>query len=144
MALLTVMACAGSRPSTSVVPSDATAPITGQVRAFYAALGSGDSSALRAVVTDNFYFFEHAEWNLDTLLKLMPRLAGRRWAISDACVTIGQSLAHITYRSTPVGGGPGWWLESMLLKRDDGRWRIAFLHVTRMPPPLPAASATRR
>jgi hypothetical protein len=108
--------------------------VASRIDAFFKALGSTDSSALRAVVTHDFYIFEHAKWNTDTLMRLMAGMKGRQWSIENVCVTIDGSHAYATYENYPVKTGTGWWLESAVFRRTgDGAWRMAFLHSTRMP-----------
>jgi quercetin dioxygenase-like cupin family protein len=108
--------------------------VTARMNTYFAALGSGDTAALRSSVTGDFYMFEHARWTLDTLLALMPRAHGQQWALTNMHVTVANSMAYVTYENHGVTT-PGLWLESAVLRREGGAWRIAFMHSTRMPLP---------
>jgi hypothetical protein len=123
------------------------AAVTAQMNAFFHALGTGDTAALESIVTPDFYMFEHARWTADTLLRLMPRMHGQQWSLEDVHVTTTKSFAYITYENHGVTT-PGLWLESAVLRRRHGTWRIAFMHSTRMPlpppPPPPTNDSTRR
>jgi quercetin dioxygenase-like cupin family protein len=111
--------------------SDDNAAVIARVNAYFHALGAGDTAALRASVTPDFYMFEHARWTVDTLLRLMPLMRGQQWSLADVHVTTANAFAYITYENHGVTT-PGLWLESAVLHRAHGAWRIAFMHSTRM------------
>jgi hypothetical protein len=105
--------------------------VAGRITTFFHALGAGDSAELRRTVTTDFYLFEHARWSLDTLLRLMPAVHGRHWSPDHMQVTIAKPLAYVTYENHS-DGAPIYWLESAVLRQSGGKWRIAFMHSTRM------------
>ena len=111
----------------------------------FAAIGNDDKSLLDEIFCEVFHAFENGiSMTGPELFELMSRYhaQGRRyqWSVNSPQVEVQGSLGVAVYvnrgfitetpgaRPTPMS-----WLESVLLRRQEGRWRLAFLHSTRMP-----------
>lgn len=137
---LACAACSGKTEQVSIGAQTAEGmAVAATIDTMFLALGSADTALFRQTVTDDFYIFEHAKWNMDSVMALMPLAVGMRWKRYNTCVTMSGTLAHVTYENYPADSGGGWWLENALLLQDGGRWRVAFLQSTRMPAPVPGS-----
>jgi ketosteroid isomerase-like protein len=119
------------------------------LRAMYAAAQRDDLDAFHAVVTPGFYAFDTGQrFDGDALMRLIIDLHGKGakavWTVTEPDVHISGDHAWIAY--TNVGSlqmsptapvVPMKWLESAVLERQSGRWKIAFFHSTSVPPPQP-------
>jgi hypothetical protein len=125
------------------------AAATDTVRNLYAAATVDDLAKLQSLVAPTFYVFDngHTFDSIDSLMALIDsyRAKGVKfvWNVTDPRVTIHCNQAWITY--TNVGSiqmpnaapTPTQWLESVILERQSGAWKILFFHSTRVPPPEP-------
>jgi ketosteroid isomerase-like protein len=116
------------------------------LRAMYAAAQKDDLDAFHAVVTPDFYAFDTGtRYDGDALMRLAIDLHGKGakgvWTVTEPDVHISGDHAWITY--TNVGSMqmsptapvvPMKWLESAVLVRQGGKWKIAFFHSTAVPP----------
>src|SRR5581483_10933667 len=107
LAAVLVASTASAQHQDSVVAS--------RITTLFHALGTGDSAELRRTVTSDFFLFEHARWNADTLLRLMPAVHGRHWSPDSMRVTVAEPLAYVTYVNHSEGA-PIYWLESAVLR----------------------------
>ena len=121
----------------------------------FAALGRNDGVRLEEILCPDFHAFENGvAMSGPELLGLMSELhaAGKcyRWSVRSPKIERQGSLGAVAYLnrgfisdtpdSEPV---PTSWLETVLLRREAGRWRVAFLHSTRMKADgLPPAAPT--
>ncbi len=100
---------------------------------FFIALGTGDTTLMQQILSDNFQMFEHDEiWNVDSLLSLMPNTIGRKWSIEDLEISQSDDLVHIYYFNNSINPIGRSWYESMLLTPSEGRWKIKFMHSTKL------------
>lgn len=113
------------------------------VRTLFVAARADDLQGFRAVTTADFYAYDNgAEFAGDALMKLIQQLhaAGKKfeWSVTEPRVHVACNLAWITYVNRgAVGDASGrqeiTWLESAVLDYADARWRIHFLHSSRVP-----------
>jgi ketosteroid isomerase-like protein len=112
----------------------------------YVALTRDDLALFEKVVTADFYTFDGGlRMNTGEFLLLIRKLhaAGRIfvWKVTEPVVELHGDVALITYTNRgSVQEADGTkkdvaWLESALLRKDHGAWRIRFFHSTRVPPP---------
>jgi ketosteroid isomerase-like protein len=113
------------------------------LRLMYVALANEDTAQLRAVITPDFYAFDGGErFNGDELMTLIKSLhaAGKTivWTVPEPTVRIEGTVAWITYTNRgssqdAAGKKDVSWLESAVLLKEAGTWRIQFFHSTRVP-----------
>ena len=119
--------------------------ITVTMEQFYAAAKADDRAALKAVVAPDFYAYDggkrytadglmsmvegayaagkHLEW---TVTQPEPHVIDCDWAWLS-WVTQGSVKDEVETESLS-------WLESAVLHREGGRWKVKFFHSTRVPP----------
>jgi ketosteroid isomerase-like protein len=113
------------------------------MRSMFAALAAEDIPKLRAIIAPDFYAFEAGgRITGDALIDLMKKAhaAGKIyvWTVNEPEVHIDGGMAWITYlnRGSIKDSSETKnvsWLESAILRKEEGNWRIQFLHSTRMP-----------
>jgi ketosteroid isomerase-like protein len=114
------------------------------VRSMFAAATVDDFERLAEMFDDGFYAFD-MERRLDgmALLALIrdAHAAGTIivWSVTEPEVHVEGDLAWMTHVnrgsiSNSSGVAPATWLESAVLGRRNGRWRIRFFHSTRLMP----------
>jgi hypothetical protein len=139
----------------SAAPADARAPrasqrscssdaaareIAGTIKSFFAALARDDDAAVRRLTTPDFYAYDVGKRftgpELSTLIADLHR-QGRvlEWNIGAVDARIDCNLAFAAWENVGASGTatemkPRTWLESALLVRESGAWRIRFLHST--------------
>jgi len=117
--------------------------VAATLRDMYASLSADDMARFQSIVTDNFYSFDVGRrFDGGALAQLIidAHKAGKRfvWTVNDPDVRITGDTAWIAYVNhgsvaDASGVTPVTWLESAMLRREAGRWRIAFFHSTRAP-----------
>lgn len=117
--------------------------VTETIRSFFAAAASDDLAKFRAVTTPNFYAFDAGgRFTSDTLMDLIKtaHAAGKVyvWTVNEPDVHISGDIAWIAYVNNgsikDASGTKGvTWLESAILQKEKGMWRIHFFHSTRAP-----------
>lgn len=133
----------------SVTPSLAAAPTTEQdkvidaMRTMYVAATHDDLGKFHAVAAPDFYAFDNGKrFSGDALMGLIKNLhaAGKVfvWEVTEPSVQIDGDTAWITYVNKgsiqdQSGVKKVSWLESAVLRREKGSWRIHFFHSTRVP-----------
>jgi hypothetical protein len=136
---------AGSAQSCKVTESDKTS-VAETLRAMYAAATVDDMARLHAVVAPGFYAFDGGV-RYGSIDELMGAVKGFQdkgvkfvWRVTEPEVTVVCDEAWITYVNDgsiqmPDGSAPARvkWLESAVLERRGGVWRIVFFHSTRVP-----------
>ena len=113
------------------------------LRLMYVALTKEDTAQLRAVTTSDFHAFDGGEkMTGDELMALIKSLhaAGKTfvWTVTEPRVRIEGAVAWITYLNRGsvqdvAGKKDVSWLESAVLLKEGGTWRIQFFHSTRVP-----------
>ena len=117
--------------------------VTEAVRTMFTALSAENIPKLRAVIAPDFYAFEAGgRITGDALIDLIKKAhaAGKTyvWTVNEPEVHIDGSMAWVTYinRGSIKDASETKnvsWLESAILRKEDGNWRIQFFHSTRMP-----------
>ncbi len=116
--------------------------VTQAIKYNYAAYSGFDEQKYRATTTDDFILLEHGELidrEADVANMAKPGIGFRRTDDFDFhSVAIERDLAYAVYvlRSESYddikGARSREWLESAILRRVDGRWKMALLHSTRV------------
>jgi hypothetical protein len=120
------------------------ASVGGSVRAFFHALAKDDRAAYHRAVTADFWTFDAGKkMNATELFDLVEgaHKAGRviNWSIGPIAVRGDCNLAWAAWENQGSAGvppkmAPRHWLESAVLRRAKGGWRVEFLHSTSVPP----------
>jgi ketosteroid isomerase-like protein len=133
----------GASSADNPTPANDQAEVTEAVRSMFAALAAEDIPKLRAIIAPDFYAFEAGgRVTGDALIDLMKKAhaAGKVyvWTVNEPEVHIAGDMAWVTYvnrgsikddsETKNVS-----WLESAILREENGNWRIHFLHSTRVP-----------
>jgi ketosteroid isomerase-like protein len=119
------------------------AHVTEAVRSMFAAFAADDPAKFRAVTTPDFYAFDVGKrFTGDALMDLIKTVHAEGkvyvWTINEPEVHVHGDVAWITYvNKGSVKDASGTkevtWLESAVLEKEKGVWRIHFLHSTRVP-----------
>jgi ketosteroid isomerase-like protein len=117
--------------------------VTEAIRAMFAAATADDLAKFRAVTVPDFYAFDAGgRFTGDALMDLIKtaHAAGKAyvWTVNEPEVHIYGDIAWITYVNhgsiKDAAGTKGvTWLESAVLQKEKGIWRIHFFHSTRAP-----------
>jgi ketosteroid isomerase-like protein len=117
--------------------------ITEAIRSFFAAATADDLDKLHAVTAPDFYAFDAGgRFTRDALMDLIKsaHAAGKVyvWTVNEPEVHISGDIAWITYVNhgsikDASGTKDVTWLESAVLQKEKGIWRIHFFHSTRAP-----------
>lgn len=112
------------------------------VSEFFEALSAMDPKLIDPLVTGDFVLLEMGEvWNADSLKKRMVLPNGidfKRTNLLEFIKTdVGENIAWISYHNKAE---IKWnnsirllqWLESAVLVKEDGRWKISLLHSTKV------------
>ena len=109
------------------------------VQDVFAALGTHDRAAFRALLAPDFTLYE--DGRLMTADQIFDLVAAdpvkQRWTITQAQVQQAGDLATVTYRNTGSFGEGAErrvpeWTETAILRRSDDKWRLVSLHSTRI------------
>jgi len=143
IALLLTSSLSGFAEDQAKPPPADQAQVVEVMRSMFAALAAEDVPKLRTIIAPDFYAFETGgRISGDALIDLMKKAhaAGKvyAWTVNDSDVHIEGRTAWITYvnrgsikdssETKTVS-----WLESAILRKEEGNWRIQFLHSTRLP-----------
>lgn len=131
------------------IPSFATNINTGEskvveaMRSMYVAATNDDLKKFHSVASPDFYAFDGGKrFSGDEIMGLIKNAhaAGMIfvWRVTEPQVHVDGKTAWITYvNQGSIKDSSGTknvtWLESAILRKEDGRWHIAFLHSTRVP-----------
>lgn len=109
----------------------------------FAALRDGDAAQLHSIVTPDFYVFDNGvRMDAATLMSAIDNVkAGGKqfaWTVTEPDVHVEHGVAWIAYvnaGSITCGSvvQDQKWLESGVLEKQSGGWKIAFMHSTRVP-----------
>lgn len=143
---VTVLLLSALRPG---VPSHASSAVDDRdavvepVRQMFVALANDDPVLFTSVTSADFYAFDVGKrFEGDALLQLVAKAhaAGKVyvWTVTDPDVRIHGDTAWVTYVNRgsiadAAGVNELSWLESAVLRRENGVWRIHFFHSTRVP-----------
>ena len=114
------------------------------IEGVFAALGNDDHKRINDLLCEDFHAYENgSQMTGRELLDLMSRYYAQgkryRWSVNSPQIEVQGSLGVIVYvnhgsiaetpgsEPTPVS-----WLETVLLRRQESGWRLAFLHSTRV------------
>ena len=113
------------------------------IRSFFTAATADDLDKIRAVTAPDFYAFDAGgRFTRDALMDMIKKAhaAGNVyvWTVNDPEVRISGDIAWITYvnrgsMKDASGTKDVTWLESAVLQKEKGVWRIHFFHSTRVP-----------
>jgi hypothetical protein len=145
--LLALVASGCSTMQHVVEPVHTTATDTAQVveaiRSMYVAATNDDLTKFHTVIASGFYAFDNGKrFDGDALMDLIKtaHAAGKIyvWRVTEPEVRIDGGMAWITYLNQgSVQDGSSTkhlsWLESAVLRKENGQWRIQFFHSTRIP-----------
>jgi len=122
--------------------------ILNTIDAMFAAAQIDDLTKFRNLADPAFYAYDNGKrFDGDALLNLIRDYHAKGyvfvWTVNHPEVHIDCNTAWVTYvnrgsitdpstRTTPMQ-----WLESVILRKESGNWRILFLHSTRVPQPPP-------
>jgi ketosteroid isomerase-like protein len=117
--------------------------IIAAIRSFFAAASADDLEKLHAVVAPDFYAFDAGgRFTRDALMDMIKaaHAAGKVyvWTVNEPEVHLSGDTAWITYVNRgsikdASGTKDVTWLESAVLGKEKGVWRIHFFHSTRVP-----------
>jgi ketosteroid isomerase-like protein len=136
----TIAAAAADQPGSSA--ADQTR-VTEAIRSFFAAATADDLDQLHAVTAPDFYAFDAGgRFTRDALMNLIKAAHAEGkvyvWTVTEPEVHISGDIAWITYVNhgsikDASGTKDVTWLESAVLQKEHGTWRIHFFHSTRVP-----------
>jgi hypothetical protein len=117
--------------------------IVDAVKTIFVAAKADDLEKFHSVIAPGFYLYDNgARFNGDAIMTLMKsvHVAGEvlDWNVTEPDVHITGNTAWIAYvnkgsvtaasKTLPLS-----WLESAFLERQDGTWKIVFMHSTQVP-----------
>jgi len=113
------------------------------MEAMFVAATNDDLPKFHAVAAENFYAYDVGKrFDGDALMQLIKsaHASGKIyvWHVTQPQVQVHGDMAWITYVNAgsvqdAAGSKDVTWLESAVLKKHAGHWRIEFLHSTRVP-----------
>jgi hypothetical protein len=128
-------------------PADEAAVVQA-LRTFYVAATVDDTAKMHTVTAPSLYIFDDGNQysSIDDLMNVVKEYQQKGvkfvWNVTKPHVTAHCNDAWITYLndgSIQMPGAPAstptQWLESAILEKKDGTWKIVFFHSTRVPPP---------
>jgi hypothetical protein len=124
-------------------PANSTSQVAQTARDLFAATQALDAGKFKALITADFYAYDGGKrFDGLALLDLIKDAKGQgrrfEWTVQDTVVHIDCRTATLVYVNRGAVGDakamtPMTWLESDMLRWENGRWKIAFLHSTRAP-----------
>lgn len=141
-AVMTMAACRAKAQSCKAQPGD-DAAVVQTVRSMFRAATNDDFKAFDALVEPGFYMYDNGQrFDGDAIMKLIAGAHAKGmklvWNVTQPDVHVNCDEAWIAYvndgsmqqgPSDPVV--PVKWLESAVLRRDGGAWKVVFFHSTR-------------
>ena len=119
--------------------SSAAGDVQSAIRNYYDVWQQRDASRYRTLLTADYILLEHGErMTVDDDVRMMPEPGSQRSNVFDfrAVEIVGDvAYAHWFLESKMIDGKGARelrWLESGVLRRSHGAWKIALLHSTRM------------
>ncbi len=128
------------QPSCAALPGDAAA-VTQAMQSWYAALAAEDFKGFRALIAPGFYMYDGGQrYENDEIVKWMVGAHADgsvyTWKVTQPDVHIGCDEAWIAYVNDGLvkrGETPErhvTWLESAVMRREGGVWKLVFFHST--------------
>jgi hypothetical protein len=146
-AALAVLVAAPAPAQTCRLSRADVAEVERSVRALFDALAKDDRAAYQRAITADFWTFDAGErMSAAQLFDLVEgaHKKGRviNWSIGPVAVRGGCDLAWAAWENDGTAGTatatmPRRWLESAVLRRSAGGWRVEFLHSTSVKPRAP-------
>jgi hypothetical protein len=137
------LASAAEVAAVPVAPASDRAQVVTTIERMYVALTNDNLTLFDSVIATGFYAFDGGKrFDGDALMELIKSLhaAGKVyvWNVTEPSVELFGDNALITYVNRgslqdPSGKKELSWLESALLRKEQGIWRIRFFHSTRVP-----------
>ena len=141
--LLGATLCGAARADSTIDISEQEKTIEA-VRQMFIALANDDIAQFRAVTAPDFYAFDVGKrFTGDELMQLVKEAhaAGTIfvWEVTEPQAHVDRQMAWMTWVNrgsieNAAGKKTLTWLESAVLHKSDGAWRIHFLHSTRATP----------
>ena len=142
---LVLLARAGEAAECKANPADETAVVE-TMRAMYAAATADDLGAFQRLILPGFYAFDGGQrFDGDALMRFVMDLHAKGsiyvWTVADPDVHVdcdGAWIAYVNRGSVKRGDTPPvptTWIESAVLRRVSGVWKLTFFHSTRAPAP---------
>lgn len=141
LAILMLAGCAHSPQRACVAPPRSEADIEHTVRAFFDALRSEDKAAFQRLTTSSFYSFDvgkrYAGTELvDVVSDAHARGVQLNWSVGRLDTKLGCDVAWSAWENVGSAGippdvKPVRWLESAVLVRQGGHWKVDFFHSQR-------------
>ena len=137
--------CTHLKQSACVAGSrEAEADIDRTVHAFFAALDKEDKAAFQRLTTSSFYSFDVGKRYVGTELLDVVQDAHARgvqlhWSVGPLDTNLGCGVAWSAWENVGSAGippdvRPVRWLESAVLVRENGKWKVDFFHSQRAAP----------
>lgn len=113
------------------------------IRAYFAGISAYDEDAIRSVCTDDYVLIEHgALWNNDSLINLLDTFKDKAtitYRFEDFKTNIRGTMAFTHYWNHGLMEMEGQqthfkWAESAAFRKENGKWKMALLHSTRLEP----------
>jgi ketosteroid isomerase-like protein len=127
------------------------AQVVSTVSAIFGAAEQDDLAKFHAGVAPGFYIFDAgARFDGDAIMVLIKAQHAKgnkyEWNVTEPDVHVSGDMAWIAYVNkgaiTNASGTVAQrWLESAVLERHGGAWKIVFMHSTRVPSAAPPASS---
>jgi len=138
VAAVVLTGCTHARPSQCLAPPRASGEIKQTIDAFFDALRKEDIVAFQRLTTTSFYSFDGGKRYAGTELLDLVRDAHSRgvqlnWSIGPLdtelrCDVAWSAWENVGSAGIPPGVRPVRWLESAVLVRESGSWKIDFFH----------------
>lgn len=137
-----VTSCSGQAQSCKAQPGD-DAAIVQTIRSMFAAATNDDVKAFDALLEPGFYMYDNGQrFDSDAIMKLIAGAHAKGakyvWAVTQPDVHVHCDEAWIAYvndgsvQMDPAAAPTAVkWLESAVLHRDAGKWKVEFFHSTR-------------
>lgn len=130
-------------PVLADTPANDEARIIDAMKTMYVAATNDDLALFNTVAASDFYAFDGGKrFTGDSLMEIIRKLHGTGsiyvWTVTEPEVHISGDIAWITYVNRgsvedKSGEKDVNWLESAVLGKEAGGWRIHFFHSTRVP-----------
>ena len=140
-AAIMLTGCAHGRQSSCPAPANARGEIERTVHALFDALRKDDKAAFQRLITTSFYSFDVGKRYAGTELVDVVRDAHARgvqlnWSIGPIdtelrCDVAWSAWENVGSAGIPPNLRPVRWLESAVLVRENGSWKIDFFHSQR-------------
>lgn len=134
---------AAASQTTAEQPSAEPEKVAEVVKTIFAAAQKDDLALFDSVISPDFYMYDGGvRYNGDAIMAVIKSLHGAgkqyRWDVTDPDVHIFGNTAWIAYVNkgsvTDASGTTNLeWLESAVLRKDTGAWKLVFFHSTRVP-----------